>query len=204
MKDTSTRACNYPTPGTYVNISGAEVACTDISGIPNFNSWESGAAADADSCPFSCDSGYVVLGRTCKRIPTALALGKYTSSILFSNGEVEAWGAVSSSASPWRSHIKENLGINTPQDFVSGDYHKCIILKNGNLNHGRLMCWGSNYSGQLGVGGSNPRSTPTAVTATVLGDAGDGVTPKTVKSVAGGYQHTCAILSDDTVVCWGE
>ena len=40
---------------------------------------------------------------------------------------------------------------------------------------------------QLGVGDTNPRSTPTAVTATVLGDAGGG-TPKTVKSVALGYR----------------
>ena len=71
------------------------------------------------------------------------------------------------------------------------------------LNHGRLMCWGSNIRGQLGVGDTNPRSTPTPVTASILGDAGGGV-PNTVKSVALGDEHTCALLSDDTVVCWGQ
>ena len=75
-----------------------------------------------------------------KRYPKPLALGEDTSRVLFDNGEVEAWGGVS--ASPWRSHIKENLGGNTPQVLVSGWYHQCIILKNGNLNHGRLMCLG--------------------------------------------------------------
>ena len=204
LKDTtSTRECKYPALGHYADAQGAEVSCTDISGIPNFNSWESGAAADADSCPFSCDSGYVVLGRTCKRRPqTALALGKHTSRIIFSNGEVEAWGKVSTS--PWRSHIKENLGSNIPQALVSGHHHQCIILENSGQNHGRLMCWGQNGDNQLGVGDTNPRTTPTPVGHTILGDTGDGATPKTVKSVALGAEHTCALLNDDTVVCWGD
>ena len=202
MKDSSGRACNYPTPGTYVNVSGAEVSCTEISGIPNFNSWESGAATDADSCLFSCASGYTVSERICRK-PKMLALGQEISRILFDTGEVEAWGLVVST-SPWRSHIKENLGLgsNIPQAIVSGSEHQCIILKNGNLNHGSLMCWGSNRARQLGVGDINQRTTPAAVGHTVLGDAGGGV-PKTVKSVAAGSDHTCAILNDDTVVCWG-
>ena len=48
-----------------------------------------------------------------------LALGQEISRILFDTGEVEAWGLVVST-SPWRSHIKENLGGNTPQAIVSG------------------------------------------------------------------------------------
>ena len=50
---------------------------------------------------------------------------------------------------------------------------------------------------------SNPRTTPTAVTASILGDAGGGV-PNTVKSVAAGDEHTCALLNNNTVVCWGR
>ena len=200
--DTATPKCKYPTQGTYADAQGAEVSCTDISGITGFGSWLDGAATDADSCPFSCASGYTISGRTCnKAIPKTLALGQDTSRVLFDNGEVESWGKVSTS--PFRTHIKENLGGNTPQALASGDSHQCIILKNGNLNHGSLMCWGQNGDGQLGVGGTNPKATPTAVTAGVLGDAGDG-TPKMVKSVAAGSTHTCALLSDDAVVCWGD
>ena len=65
------------------------------------------------------------------------------------------------------------------------------------------MCWGVNGDEQLGVGDIINKTTPTAVTATILGDAGGGV-PNTVKSVALGGYHTCAILHDDTVVCWGN
>ena len=202
VKNTVGKSCDIPDTGNYVNASGAEVACTDISGIPNFNSWVSGAATDQDSCPFSCSVGYTVSGRTCREyIPQMLALGKDTSRILFGTGEVEAWGRVSTYK--WRTHLKEDLGSHTPQALVSGWHHQCIILKNATLNHGSLMCWGQNGDGQLGVGDTNPRTTPTAVTVAVLGNSGDG-TPKTVKSVAPGYQHTCALLNDDTVKCWGR
>ena len=129
-----------------------------LSGMTGFGSWVSGAATDADSCPFSCASGYTVSGRMCNKArPQTLALGQDTSRVLFDNGEVEAWGKVS--ASPWRSHIKEDLGSQySAQALASGDYHQCIILKNAALNHGRLMCWGQNSNRQLGVGDTNPRS----------------------------------------------
>ncbi len=128
MKDSSGRACNFPSTGSFVNAQGIESSCTDITGIPNFNSWLSGAATDQDSCPFSCSSGHTASGRICREyIPQMLALGTDTSHVLFDNGEVEAWGKVS--AFPWRSHIKEDLRINTPQAFVSGSNHQCIILK---------------------------------------------------------------------------
>ena len=200
--DTSTPKCKYPTQGTYADAQGAEVGCTDITSMTGFGSWLEGAADSATACPFSCASGYTISGRMCnKAIPQTLALGQDSSHVLFDNGEVEAWGKVS--ASPWRSHIKEDLGSYTPQVLVSGYNHQCIILKNAALNHGSLMCWGKNGNDQLGVGDNNPRSTPTAVTVAFLGDAGGGV-PNTVKSVSGGKGHTCALLNNDTVKCWGR
>ena len=192
----------FPSSGNYVDAGNTEQSCTDITGVTGFASWVSGAATADDACPFSCSTGYKISGRTCKEVKAEmLALGANTSHVLFSTGEVEAWGQVS--IYPWRSHIKENLGDNTPQALVSGSYHQCIILENASLDHGRLMCWGKNGDDRLGVGDTNPRTTPTTVTATVLGDAGGG-TPNTVKSVAAGSNHTCAILNDNTVVCWGN
>ena len=94
VKDSSGRECNYPSSGNYVNASGAEVGCTDITGITGFGSWLEGAATADDACPFSCASGYTVSGRICRK-PEMLALGGDTSRILFSTGEVEAWGRVS-------------------------------------------------------------------------------------------------------------
>ena len=63
------------------------------------------------------------------------------------------------------------------------------------------MCWGDNGNGRLGVGDTNSRTTPTAVS--VLGNDVNG-DPYTVKSVAAGGNFTCALLNDDTVKCWGS
>ena len=195
----SGRSCNFPSSGNYVDAGNTEQSCTDITGVTGFGSWVSGAATADDACPFSCSAGYTISGRTCRK-PKILALGEDTSRILFSNGEVEAWGEVSDHT--WRTHLKEDLGGNTPQVLVSGYHHQCIILENAGQIYGRLMCWGQNNFGELGVGDTNPRTTPTAVSATTLGDAGSGV-PNTVKFVSTGDLYTCAILKDNTVVCWG-
>ena len=58
------------------------------------------------------------------------------------------------------------------------------------------MCWGRNDEGQLGLGDKTDRTVPTAIT-----DFGTG---RTVKSLALGGFHTCAILDDDSVKCWGR
>ncbi len=68
---------------------------------------------------------------------------------------------------------------------------RCAILDNNSA-----MCWGYNSSGQLGDGNSGSTansSIPVAV---------NGLGP--VKSISAGASHTCAILSDESLKCWGE
>jgi alpha-tubulin suppressor-like RCC1 family protein len=69
-----------------------------------------------------------------------------------------------------------------------GEGHGCAIVGN------QVRCWGQNTNGQLGDG-----------TNTHFTYAGTGPTLPlaAVKIVAGAY-HTCAILSDRTVRCWGS
>ncbi|DAC53783.1 MAG TPA: chromosome condensation regulator RCC1, partial [Candidatus Poseidoniaceae archaeon] len=57
----------------------------------------------------------------------------------------------------------------------------CAILDNGDLK-----CWGRDYHGQLGDGGSNTYITAPSTTAIDLG------TGRTAVAVSSGYQHTCA------------
>ena len=72
----------------------------------------------------------------------------------------------------------------------TGGHHACAVL-----NDGRLMCWGDNSYGQVGVGVEGGL---THVPVDV--NLGSG---RTAKAVACGLQHTCAILDDDTLKCWG-
>lgn len=61
------------------------------------------------------------------------------------------------------------------------------------LSKGVVKCWGRNGRGQLGNGTPNhPRTVPVRV---------KGIHSAT--AIAAGYSHTCALLADRTVMCWG-
>jgi hypothetical protein len=67
--------------------------------------------------------------------------------------------------------------------------HTCFVRADGNV-----LCWGNNAAGQIGDGTrGNVRDVPTPAA---------GVT--TAVSVAAGRDHTCALLSNGAVRCWGS
>jgi cysteine-rich repeat protein len=74
---------------------------------------------------------------------------------------------------------------------TTGLYHTCATRQDGSL-----WCWGGNTAGQLGV-----------VSAPVQPNAkfGDALqVPGTWRSVAAGQTHTCGIMTDRSLWCWGE
>jgi alpha-tubulin suppressor-like RCC1 family protein len=71
-----------------------------------------------------------------------------------------------------------------------GQYHTCAILDDGSLK-----CWGRNFNGELGLGSTTTQNTPQTVN---LG------TGRTAVSVSAGGYHTCAILDDGSLKCWGS
>ncbi len=77
----------------------------------------------------------------------------------------------------------------TAKSVSAGEWHTCAVLDDDSLK-----CWGTNNKGQLGVGDAIDRFSPTAV------DLGTG---RTAKSVSAGSSHTCAVLDDDSLKCWG-
>jgi alpha-tubulin suppressor-like RCC1 family protein len=66
-----------------------------------------------------------------------------------------------------------------------------------------VKCWGRNSDGQLGIGDLANRGT-------LAGDMGQALpkvelgSGRTAKSIFTGAYHSCAILDDDTVKCWGD
>ena len=74
----------------------------------------------------------------------------------------------------------------------AGGSHTCAILDNGDLK-----CWGMDNYGQLGDGGSNTNTNAPSSTAINLG------TGRTAVAVAAGDHHTCAILDNGDLKCWG-
>ncbi len=85
----------------------------------------------------------------------------------------------------------------TATAVTTGGSHSCALLDNATVR-----CWGENTSGQLGLG-------DTAARGNAAGEMGDALptvslgTGRTATTVTAGESHTCAILDDATVKCWG-
>jgi alpha-tubulin suppressor-like RCC1 family protein len=146
------------------------------------------------------------------RHATALTIGGDHSCALLDDSSLKCWG--SNVAGGIGAGVLGNLGdepdemgdalptvdLGTGRHAVSvagGDYHTCAILDDGTLK-----CWGNNEFGQLGLGDTEARGDDANEMGENLPavDLGPG---RRAIAVVGGSLHTCAILDDETVKCWG-
>lgn len=68
----------------------------------------------------------------------------------------------------------------------------------------RLVCWGTNTHGQVGVAqGAMSLCGGCSCGFVNLGDSVDAWQGRKVKHVSGGRYHTCAVMDDEQVWCWG-
>jgi alpha-tubulin suppressor-like RCC1 family protein len=127
------------------------------------------------------------------------AAGDYTCVILSNSGSVSCWGDNSSG----------QLGVVSTPDLLlfpttipnlgnvvalaaGGTYffsHTCAVRVDGTV-----WCWGRNQEGQLGIGSRGPN----VYHPVQVADIGGAV------AVAAGIYHTCALLANGTVQCWGD
>lgn len=80
-------------------------------------------------------------------------------------------------------------GLGPVGTLALGSEHTCAITLAG-----VMRCWGRNREGQLGNGGST--DSPAVVDTAGLGGP--------VRAIAAGYFHSCAVLEDGRVKCWGS
>ena len=132
--------------------------------------------------------------------------GAYSCAILY-GGVIKCWGwnnkgqlgnggtsDVGGSSGDMASLSNIDLGTSkTASKIACGGYHTCAIL-----NDNTLKCWGKNNDGRLGDGSTSSMvsAPPTAVV-----DLGAG---RTATAVAAGSYHTCAVLDDGSIKCWGR
>ena len=128
------------------------------------------------------------------RTTTAVVVGLMHSCALLTDGSVRCWG----------ENRFGQLGNGTTKDrytpvrvvnlwgkakaITAGANHTCALLTDG-----RVRCWGLNTYGQLGDGSTQDKHTPVTV-ANLDGPA---------KAITAGANHTCALLTDGRVQCWG-
>ena len=83
-------------------------------------------------------------------------------------------------------------------ELAAGLVHSCARFENG-----AVKCWGGNDRGQLGLGdtvnrGDVPGQMGDALPAVDLGR------DRTARMIAAGRRHSCAVLDDGSVKCWGN
>lgn len=124
---------------------------------------------------------------------SSVAAGLSYSCAVTSQGTVRCWGD-----NVW-GQLGDSTTVNrlTPVDVVDladvesiSAFHKHICAL---TSAGGVKCWGRNYHGELGDGTIDNRSRP----VDVIGLA-DGV-----RQVSAGGFHTCAVLDNDELKCWG-
>ncbi|MCX6015861.1 MAG: hypothetical protein NT020_09805, partial [Chloroflexales bacterium] len=151
---------------------------------------------------------------SCMRVTT----GTKHSCAILSNGSVKCWGYNANGElglgdtktrgtdgkEMWSNLPVIDLGINSDsakymaKSLSAGDSHTCAILSDDSLK-----CWGKNDKGQLGLGDQQSRGDASNEMGNNLPKVNLGV-GKTAKYVSAGVSHTCAILNDDTLKCWGD
>jgi alpha-tubulin suppressor-like RCC1 family protein len=139
--------------------------------------------------------------------------GGSDSCALLDNGLVKCWGlnddgelglGDTASRGDGPSEMGDDLPIvdlgtgRTATAISVGDAHTCALLDTGTVK-----CWGLNDFGQLGLGdtatrGDGPNEMGDNLPTVDLG------TGRTAVAIAAGQNHTCAILDDGTVKCWGS
>jgi alpha-tubulin suppressor-like RCC1 family protein len=127
-----------------------------------------------------------------------VALGGSHACSLMEDGSVQCWGL---EGGPFGLTVPIPSTVFTPavvpgltavKQVVGGRMHGCALLSDGTVR-----CWGQNCNGQLGNGEKQCNSVgPTPPIA--VPDL------NSVTALAAGTDHTCSLLADTTVQCWGD
>jgi alpha-tubulin suppressor-like RCC1 family protein len=124
-----------------------------------------------------------------------LVTGDNHTCILLVNNNVKCWGAnnvkqLGATTATTNSNVPVDVPdlANTVRQLASGADHTCAIRGNSDV-----ICWGSNSFGELGNGAVAPFA-GTVLVDNLAGDA---------KEIAAGTYHSCALMTNGTVRCWG-
>jgi alpha-tubulin suppressor-like RCC1 family protein len=148
-------------------------------------------------------------GRTAR----AVSAGRFHTCVLLDTAQVKCWGR--GLYGPLGSGGNDDIGDDpgemgdsldpvdlgtgrTARSISAGDIHTCAILDTR-----QVKCWGANVWGQIGTGdlfgrGDDPGEMGDALPAVDLGAS------RTPLAVTTENEHTCAVLTNRRVVCWGR
>ncbi len=136
----------------------------------------------------------------------AITAGRAHSCALLNGGSVRCWGfgfdgrlGYGNTENIGDDELPSEVGpvkLGAPATAITaGGSHTCALLAGGSV-----LCWGFGGNGQLGTGTTSSLGdvkTPDTGAAVNFGNG------HTAVAVSAGDFHTCAVLDDGTVRCWG-
>jgi alpha-tubulin suppressor-like RCC1 family protein len=120
--------------------------------------------------------------------PTSVAVGGTFACAITREGSLWCWGrnlAISPDVSPMPVLLNETL-----RSVTAGQRHSCGLDAQGGV-----WCWGEGGSGQLGRSVVMTESFAIPMKVSL---------PLPATKVVAGAAHSCALLSNDSVTCWGR
>jgi alpha-tubulin suppressor-like RCC1 family protein len=126
---------------------------------------------------------------------SAIAAGMNHTCAILNTGAVKCWGAnvngqLGDNSTSNRTSPVDTTGlVSGASSITTGMRHTCALLSTG-----AVKCWGDNAYSQIGDATFLQRNTPVDVLNLSSG----------VSAISAGSNHTCALLSDGTLKCWGS
>ena len=186
-----TEACAYG----QLNCIVCTATCQSGGGVTSYCGDGAVDAGNGEACDDSNITSGDGCSATCQREPSVSAGYDFTCAVK-SDRTVKCWGA-----NAFYGQLGDGTGVNSPTPVsvsgistatmvAAGYYHACALLADGTV-----QCWGLNSNGQLGEGDDSPSVANAPVSVLGISNA---------TMVAAGMSHTCVLLADGTVKCWGD
>ncbi|MFT3765684.1 MAG: DNRLRE domain-containing protein [Minicystis sp.] len=146
------------------------------------------------------------------RTATYVAVGDNHTCAILDNGQVKCWGynywgQLGLGDQNFRGDDPGEMGDNLPAVDLGTTYHAVALSLSGAfscalLDNGQVKCWGYNQDGELGTGDQNPHGYAAGTMGSSLPAVSFG-TGRYAIAIASGSFHSCALLDNHQVKCWG-
>ncbi len=163
------------------------------------------AVDEGEACDDGNRDGGDICSPTCTPVMiTDISMGVRHTCALFADGKVRCWGQNEHGElcngktedlgdQPDELPVADIVLTQTVKQIASGGLHTCARLLTDNV-----VCWGYGPGGQLGYPALDSKcDTADEIPANQVNFDGSAI------DIAAGGQHTCVIVTDQSVKCWG-